>query len=182
MRTRLAFAAVVLAASAPAHSQIYKCEGPNGVVEYSNAPISTQGGRNCKSIDLQPITTIPAPRLPARPAPAPAATNGGGASAGAAAGAAARPASTPEGFPRVDAATQKARDTDRRRILDEELKKEETRLAELRKEYNNGEPERRGDERNYQKYLDRVQALQDDIARTEANLVSIRREIASVKD
>ena len=60
--------------------------------------------------------------------------------------------------------------------------KEETRLAELRKEYNNGEPERRGDERNYQKYLDRVQALKDDIARTEANLVSIRREIASVKD
>jgi hypothetical protein len=176
MRTRLAFAVVVLAASASAQAQIYKCEGPNGVVEYSNSPTSTQGGRNCKSIDLQPITTIPAPKVPVRPAPA--ATSGSGASAGAAA----RPASSPEGFPRVDAATQKARDSDRRRILDEELKKEETRLAELKKEYNNGEPERRGDERNYQKYLDRVQALKDDIARTEANLTSIRREIASVKE
>lgn len=175
MRTRLAFAAVVLAASAPAHSQIYKCEGPNGVVEYSNAPISTQGGRNCKSIDLQPITTIPAPKLPAKPAPP--ATNGSAAGAGTSAGAAARPASSPEGFPRVDAATQKARDSDRRRILDEELKKEEVRLADLKKEYNNGEPERRGDERNYQKYLDRVAELKAGIARKEADIASIRREI-----
>ena len=38
-------------------------------------------------------------------------------------------------------------------------KKEEERLAALQKEYNNGEPERRGDERNYQKYLDRVAEL-----------------------
>jgi hypothetical protein len=51
-------------------------------------------------------------------------------------------------------------------------------LSVLRKEYNNGEPERRGDERNYQKYLDRVANLQADIARKEADIASIRRELA----
>ncbi|HPU54078.1 MAG TPA: DUF4124 domain-containing protein, partial [Burkholderiaceae bacterium] len=48
-------------------------------------------------------------------------------------------------------------------------------------EYNNGEPERRGDERNYQKYLDRVQRLKEDIARTEGNLATIRRELSALK-
>ena len=35
-------------------------------------------------------------------------------------------------------------------------REEGRQLADLQTEYNNGEPERRGDERNYQKYLDRV--------------------------
>ena len=60
-------------------------------------------------------------------------------------------------------------------------KKEEARLAEIQKEYNSGEPERRGDERNYQKYLDRVQRLKEDIQRTEGNLATIRRELAALK-
>jgi len=52
----------------------------------------------------------------------------------------------------------------------------------LRTEYNNGEPERLGSERNYQRYLDRVQRLKDDIARTEASIASLRRELGSVRD
>jgi hypothetical protein len=54
------------------------------------------------------------------------------------------------GEARVDPAAQRARDSDARRILADELKREEERLAQLQKEYNNGEPERRGDERNFQ--------------------------------
>jgi hypothetical protein len=50
---------------------------------------------------------------------------------------------------RVDPASQRARDSDARRILTDELKREEERLAQLQKDYNNGEPERRGDERNF---------------------------------
>ena len=125
-----------------AAAQIYRCEN-NGVVEYSNSPASGRDAK-CRPIDLPNITTIPAPKVPSQPA---AGTR--------APGAAATP--TPASFPRVDGSAQRARDADRRRILEDELKKEETRLAELRAEFNNGEPERRGDERNYQKYLDRVQ-------------------------
>lgn len=144
-----------------ARAQIYRCEGANGVIEYSNSAGSGRD-RNCKPVDLPTITTIPAPKAPRASISAPKAT--------------------PEGFPRVEAASQKARDSDRRRILDDELRKEEMTLAGLRKEYNNGEPERRGDERNYQKYLDRVQKLKEDVERSEANVASLKRELSLIRE
>lgn len=160
----LAVAGLCLAASASA--EVYRCESDSGVPVYQGTP----NGRNCRQIDLAPLTTIPAPKLPAaRPA------------AGAAqAGGAARP--SPNGFPKVDASTQRERDSERRRILEDELRKEETRLAELKAVYKDGEPDRLGDERNYQKYLDRVQRLKDDIGRSEGNIASIRRELGAIRD
>lgn len=150
----------------PGQAQIYKCEGADGVVEYSNAQPMPQPGRSCRVLEMSPITTIPAPKAAPRAAPPGAAVN--------------RTAS-PDGFPKVGTATQKARDEDRRRILEGELSREEARLSDLRKEYNNGEPERQGGERNYQKYLDRVQRLKDDIERSEANVATIKRELAGVR-
>ena len=191
-------AACLLAMSAGAvHAQIYRCEGANGVVEYSNSPSSAQSGRTCRAVDLQPITTIPAPKLPpAKPAAGAGAPAGSGGSGGSGGAAGAAPASggaqapsaaprahpSPEGFPRVDSSTQRARDNDRRRILEEEMRKEEAKLAEIRKEYNNGEPDRLGSERNYQRYLDRVQRLKDDIARSEANIATIKKELSAIRD
>ena len=52
-----------------------------------------------------------------------------------------------EAVARVEAETQRSRDADRRRILEDELRAEEERVARLREEFNNGEPERQGDER-----------------------------------
>jgi hypothetical protein len=77
----------------------------------------------------------------------------------------------------VESSAQRERDETRRALLETELKREEARLAELRTEYNNGEPERRGDERNYQKYLDRVQLLREQISRSESNVAELRREL-----
>ena len=207
VRSASLVAACLLAMSAgAAHAQIYRCEGANGVVEYSNSPSSAQSGRTCRAVDLQPITTIPAPKLPpAKPAAgagAPAGSGGSGGlggsggSGGSGSAAGAAPASggaqapsaapraqpSPEGFPRVDSSTQRARDNDRRRILEEEMRKEEAKLAEIRKEYNNGEPDRLGSERNYQRYLDRVQRLKDDIARSEANIATIKKELSAIRD
>lgn len=179
--------AVVLLAGAPAlaQAQIYRCEGPDGVVEYSNSPAAAQAGRNCRAIELAPITTIPGPQPPRPSTPAAASPPAPGAGA-------ARPAATPpapsarppgsESFPRVDPATQRTRDGERRRILEDELRKEEAKLAELRKEYNDGEPERLGGERNYQRYLDRVERLKEDIGRSEANLATIRRELSTIRN
>ncbi len=73
-----------------------------------------------------------------------------------------------------------ARDSDRRKILDDELAAKKTHLAELQKDYNNGEPDRTGDERNYQRYLDRVQAMKDNIARTQSDIDSIQGEIGKL--
>jgi len=175
----ISLCALLLALAGTAQAQIFRCEGPNGVVEYTNAPpAGPQSGRTCKTVDAT-ITVIPAPKVPVRAAPPPPASGGG--NGGAAAGTAPKPAASPDGFPKVDPATQRTRDSDRRRILEDELKKEETRLAAIQKEYNNGEPERQGDERNYQKYLDRVQRLKEDIQRTEGNLATIRRELSALK-
>lgn len=82
----------------------------------------------------------------------------------------------------MDPAEQRVRDLERRRILSEELRKEEARMAELRAEYRDGEPERRGDERNYQKYLDRIQRLKDELARSESAIASLKRELANLRD
>jgi hypothetical protein len=83
-------------------------------------------------------------------------------------------------FPKVDSTTQKARDSDRRKILEDELATQKTKLAQLQKDYNNGEPDRQGDERNYQKYLDRVQAMKDSIARTQSDIDSIQGELSKL--
>jgi hypothetical protein len=53
-------------------------------------------------------------------------------------------------------------------------------LAQLQKDYNNGQPERRGEERNYQTYLDRVAAMKASITRAESDIAAIRREIAKL--
>ncbi len=154
----------VLAAPTQAQTPatVYRCPGPP--VEYTDALTAQQArDRGCRSIEGTPITIIqarpPAPR-PASAAPATAAQ---------------RP---PEA--RVDPGAQRARDTDSRRILEAELRREEERLAELRKEYNNGEPERQGNERNYQKYLDRVADLKSSIARKEGDIAAIKRELAKL--
>ena len=48
------------------------------------------------------------------------------------------------------------------------------------KEFNNGEPERRGEERNYAKYLERVAEMRAAIQRKEADIAAIRRELAKL--
>lgn len=161
--------ALGLCAGLPARAQssdVYVCNGPNGVPEYRNGP----GGKGCKRLNLPDVMTVPGVRT----APAGRAGNAPAANAGSAA--------TVAGFPRVDSATQRSRDNDRRAVLEHELQAEEAKLAALRAEYNNGEPERQGNERNYQKYLDRTNALRDDIARTEANAASLRRELANMRN
>lgn len=142
---------------APAQSDIYVCAGPNGVPEYRNG----NGGKGCKRLSLPEVTTVPGGRVSA-----PSAGKGVG------------PTMAPTAFPRVDSATQKSRDSERRAVLEQELQSEEAKLAALRAEFNNGQPERQGNERNYQKYLDRTATLRDDIARGEANAASLRRELS----
>lgn len=151
---------IVVAAYAQAQSDVYLCVDDSGKKEYKN----TGATKGCKRVDLPGIMTIPAP---AKKSAAPAA--------------AAKTTAAPPEFPKVDSGTQKARDGDRKQILLDELKAEEQKLANLKKEYNNGEPERRGDERNYAKYQERVSGMKDDLNRVEKNIEALKREIANVK-
>ncbi len=78
----------------------------------------------------------------------------------------------------VNSQAQLARESQARAILKAELDKATQRLGELRREYNNGEPERIGGEaRNHQKYLNRVADLRANIQRTESDIAGIQREL-----
>ena len=80
-------------------------------------------------------------------------------------------------FARVDPAEQRARDTDARRILGDELRREEERLASMKRDFNNGEPERRGDERNFARYQERVAEMRAALQRKESDIAALRREL-----
>ncbi len=87
-------------------------------------------------------------------------------------------ATAPQAGTRIDGAEQRSRDSDSRGILENELKKAETKQAELLKEYNNGEPGKIGGEaQNHQKYLDRVAEMKANITRNDSDIASIKREL-----
>ena len=54
-------------------------------------------------------------------------------------------------------------------------------LAELRREFNGGEPERQGNEKNYAKYQARVAEMRDNIFRGEKNVEALKREIGNIR-
>lgn len=163
----LALAAALLApggaAAQAANSTVYRCPGPPVLYTDALTPAEAKE-KGCKVLEGGAVTVIQGAPPRAR-APAP----------GVGQPPPVRPADS-----RVDPADQRARDSDARRILEAELKREEDRLAQMRREFNEGQPERRGDERNYQKYLDRVEEMKAGIARKEADIAAIKRELAKL--
>jgi hypothetical protein len=113
-------------------------------------------------------------------------TDSSNAGNGYSAAAAAKPARTlssltsPGDFPRVSENAQKARDSDRKQILLDELHAEDRKLNSLIREYNNGAPERRAEEKNTQQYEQRTFALKEDVARTGKNVEALKRELAKL--
>jgi hypothetical protein len=144
-------------------SVVYRCPGN---VYTSDRELSAKQAeeKGCKSLEGTPVTVIqsPRPRVAAAASPGPAS----GARAA--------------GDAKVEPSQQRARDSDARRILEDELKKEEDKLGELQKEYNNGNPERRGDERNFQKFQERVAELKAAVSRKESDIAAIKRELTKI--
>ena len=133
------------------HADIYMSVDENGRKTYTNFP-----KKGAKKLNLDPPSSMAAPKPRA-------------------------PTATPPGFPRVDSETQKQRDGTRRSILEQELAAERSLLDEARKALAEGEATRLGDERNYQKYLDRVQGLKDNVALHEKNVNALNKELAGVR-
>jgi hypothetical protein len=147
----------VVVAPGFAQEPIYRCGN-----EYTNTKPDARVNKDCKLVEGGNVTVVQGTRVPkASSNKAPGTANG----------------SSPSGA-QVDAGQQKARDSDARLILQEELKKTQAHQEELKKDYNNGEPEKRGDEsRNHQKYLDRVAELKASLTRNESDMAGIRREL-----
>ncbi len=160
---------LLLAALAPAagwaQDRIYRCGN-----EYTNN-VTQAKERGCKLVEGGNVTVVQG----ARPA---AAAGGTAAPAGGSAPAA---ATSPPNAPRVNTNDQKARDADARAILESELRKAESRHAELVKEYNGGAPERNAlDLRNPQRYMERTAELKASVSRSESDIAGIKRELGRV--
>ncbi|MBK6471834.1 MAG: hypothetical protein IPF94_14260 [Betaproteobacteria bacterium] len=155
--------ALVLSSAGAAIAQdktVYRCPGPPVLYTDSMSPQEAKD-KGCRAVEGVPVTVVPAPPRPRAAAPG--------------TGASARP-----GEGRVDPAEQRARDSDAKRILSDELRREEDRLSDMKREFNNGEPERRGDERNFAKYQDRVAEMRAAIQRKEADVAALKRELAKL--
>ena len=143
--------------AAPTLAETCKYVDKDGRTIYSNVPIKNAR----KLVCFQP----PAPVAAETPAPAPAP--------------AVKPPDNPKA--RVDASTQRKRDDERRQILEEELAREQDALAEARRALAEQESIRSGDERNYQRVLDRLKPYQETVEMHEKNIASIKREMGNLK-
>lgn len=144
------------------HAVLCKYVDDSGHVTYSDSPV--RGAKQSSCFEAPPPPPSPAGNR-AMTAPPPAT---------------AQPA-PPGGLPNVDPNTQKRRDDSRRKILEEELAVEEKALAQARKELADGEATRLGDERNYQRYLDRVQGLKDRVTQHERNIAALKQELSNLR-
>jgi hypothetical protein len=151
--------ASVVQAQSGSSSVVYRCPG-NVYTSDRELTAKLAEEKGCKSIEGAPVTVIQGQRP--RPSTAPASGN------------------RSSGDGKVDPSQQRARDSDARRILEDELKKEEDKLGELQKEYNGGNPERRGDERNFQKFQERVAELKAAVGRKESDIAAIKRELVKI--
>ncbi|PTN12983.1 DUF4124 domain-containing protein [Nitrosomonas aestuarii] len=70
--------------------------------------------------------------------------------------------------------------TEQRNALEEKIAEETERLERIKAEYQDGNPDRLGSERNYQRYLDRVERLKKEISLREANMRALQQQLEAL--
>ena len=132
----------------------YKCVDPSGRSTYTNVK-EEMTGRNCVLVSRE-VSVVPAQK---------GATGGESRTAA----------------PTQPRASDSNRAADRRRILEEELAQEQKRLAEARDKLTEQQAVRNGDERNYQRVLDRLKPFVEAVELHEKNVSQLQRELSSVR-
>jgi DNA polymerase III delta prime subunit len=152
--TRTVLALLIAAASWPAAAQtIYKCVDENGGTLISNTRIN----KECKAVVSTPETAMPAPARPRS--------------------AAANP--TPADFPRVNEDAQKARDNDRKLILEQELSGEQRNLEQAKRDLSEQENLRQPPSATAG--VDRLAPYRDRVAQHERNIAAIQKELGGLR-
>lgn len=151
----------LLVVTGQASAEIYKCVEEGGRVTYSNVQ-----SKNCTRLNVGPPSSAPVPKS-ASPAVR---------------------SSSPAEFPKIDPGTQRSRDDDRRRILDQEMATEQNALVSARRVLTEQEgvvlPEERnvaGRGINSAKVDQRLQMHRDKVALHERNIEALRKEIANLR-
>jgi len=128
----------------------------DGRVIYSNAPVKNARKLTCFQ----------------EPAPPPAEPSKARASA---------PSTGETSDKRIEPAVQRKRDEDRRKILEEELAREQKALEEARKVLTDQQAQRAGEERNYARVQERIKPFLDAVTMHEKNISSIQQELANLQ-
>jgi len=144
-------------ARAEANGAIYMCVDANGGRTITNVR-SEMKGRKCER-QVEPVLAPSAPKS----------TSKGVNSA------------SPADFPKVDAGTQRSRDDLRRKVLNDELAKEQDLLAKATQDLSEARTARPGEDKSSQKYLQRVSDAEKEQQRHRQNVDSIQREIGTLK-
>jgi hypothetical protein len=152
---------IVLMGMAPlVMGEIYECVEPSGGKLFTSDPKEARA-KGCKAMNLGPPNTVstgkPQPQGKSASQPSPA------------------------NFPKVDQDTQKQRDNDRRRLLEQELANEEKLLAQAKKELAEQESVRLGSETNYQRVLNRLEPYKKQVSLHENNVTNLKRELAGIR-
>ena len=136
---------------------MYQCTYADGKPPLFTNDKSEAKHKGCKLLDIGPMNTVPAPKPSGKSAPAPA------------------------NFPKVDADTQKQRDADRRRILEQELANEQKLLNQAQKDLAEQESIRLGSEKNYQRVLDRLEPYQKKVQLHGNNIANLKKELGNLR-
>jgi len=141
-------------AQAAQEGTIWSCRDKDGRTHVTNLREDTSG-KDCRVIRQSRVQVVPAPSGGARPGSKPAAT----------------------AFPKEDSQSRASARDRQREILEGELAQEEKLLAQARKELEEQESVRYGDERNYARVLERLQKYKDAVELHEKNIESLKREL-----
>lgn len=139
-------------------AEIYECIDQSGNKLFTNSSVEAKA-KGCKPMNIAPP---PPPKAAAPSKPA-------------------AKSAPPPNFPSVDAQTQKQRDTDRRRILEQELANEQKLLEQAQKDLAEQEAIRLGSERNYQRVLDRLEPFKKKVKLHEDNITNLKKELGNTR-
>jgi len=155
-------AVLLLTLGVPARADVmYQCVDADGHKSFSNLKSEAKGA-HCTVLDLGPALSVPPPK-------------------------AASSAPSPSTFPKVDENTQRTRDNDRRRILENELAEEQKNLDQAKKVLAEQEATVLPNERmqggaiSGGKVEERVQPYKDKVALHERNIEAIQKEISRLR-
>jgi hypothetical protein len=137
---------------------LYKCLDTLGRISYVDNK-TRKNLKNCKPLSAPPLSTVPAHEGKARAAEALPTVS-----------------ST-----KIDKDTQRGRDNDRRRILEQELSNEQNNLKKAEQQLSEQEGLRNGNERNYQRMQERLAPYQETVDLHRRNIEALQKELAHVK-
>ena len=109
--------------------------------------------KGCQALELDPINTVPATRVQQKPV----------------------------NFPSVKSDTQRQRDADRRKILEQEMTQEQQQLELAKRQLTEQKDIRLGSEKNYARVEERLKPYEDKVRLHESNVESLKKEIANIR-